>query len=246
MSFIPRGSRILSRLGVVRFLLLKFGQTYDGVSLSKIPYIFIVGFNKMGTRSLTSLFVSHGIPSVHWDRGNLARSILENQRKGRRLLSGYDKKFLVYSDFTLSEETRLIEANQFYPTLFSDYPGAVFILNTRPTEKWLDSRARHGSGRFLSRTMKSMGTEDPNVVMDHWATSKDIHENEVREFFKDKPNQFVEVDIESEDVAAKLSSVLPFTLSGEIWSLIGRERISQSETSIEVPVRLGRDNPQEH
>jgi hypothetical protein len=240
MNFSQRAWSFFLNLGIVQALRLKFGKTFDGLPIRDIPYVFIIGFNKTGTRSLTSLFVSHGIPSVHWDANKLVNRMLANFEKGRKILHGYDNRFRVFSDFTMSDETALIEGNQFYVRLFNDYPGAVFVLNTRPTENWINSRIRHGDGRFLARTMKSLEIDDLAEMKKLWASQKETFETEVRDFFKDKPELFVEVDIEGPRVAEKLSNLLPIDLSPELWAVIGEGRHAQTAVNITIPLGQGR------
>lgn len=221
----------------IQVLRLKFGKARDGRPLRQLPYVFIIGFNKAGTRSLTRLLEHAGLPSVHWDKNRLVYRMLVNIKRGKRVLSGYDSRFLVYADLILSDESRVIEGNQFFPQLFDDYPNSFFILNTRPTEKWIDSRVRHGNGHFLARSMKIWGTSEPTEVMDLWRSQKEMHESKVREFFSDKPGRLVEVNIESDNPAQILSQVLPFELEDVGWRHVGKSRYN-TQISLERAAEL--------
>ena len=59
--------------------------------------IFIIGFNKTGTRTLHNYFYKNLIPSVHWDQGRLAKTIKYNYENGIKILTGYEK-YIVFSD----------------------------------------------------------------------------------------------------------------------------------------------------
>lgn len=51
--------------------------------------IFQIGFNKVGTVSLHEFFLKNGISSVHWDRGNLSKTIHSNKLSGKPLCQRY-------------------------------------------------------------------------------------------------------------------------------------------------------------
>ena len=54
--------------------------------------VFIVGFNKTGTTSFHRLFLDNGYASIHFDRGRLARKMIQNSLEDRKLPNGYDHK----------------------------------------------------------------------------------------------------------------------------------------------------------
>jgi len=165
--------------------------------------------------------------------------MLVNIDKGKRLLSGYDSRFLVYADLILADESIVVEGNHFFSRLFDEYPNSFFVLNTRPTEKWLDSRIRHGNGHFLARYMRVVGTDEPREVINLWRSQKEEHELKVREFFADKPGRLVEVNIESDNAAQLLSSALPFELEDVAWKHVGKSRYN-TQTSLERAIQLSR------
>jgi hypothetical protein len=224
MKLMRRAFAYFWNLHLVQVLRLRLGKSHAGTPLRRLPYVFIIGFNRAGTRSLHNFFQSAGLPSVHWDENKLVRRMLLNLRRGKRLLSGYDSRFLVYSDLILADPTRMVEGNQFFRRLFDEYPGSLFILNTRPTAKWVDSRLSHLNGEFLVRYMNFTGTDDPSEVMALWKSQKERHEAEVREFFSDKPGRLVEVNIEVDNVADILSNFIPFRIEGAYWTHVGKSR----------------------
>jgi hypothetical protein len=216
------GARVIGLLQTLRF---RFGRANDGTPLKKLPYVFIVGFNKAGTRSLTEFFRLHGVPSVHWDYNKLVLRMLKNIESGERILKGYDSRFLTYSDFTLADDTRLIEGNQFFERLYRDYPGSLFILNTRPIRNWINSRILHRNGLFLSRQLKILGTRNQSIAIEKWGTQRNSHEASVRAFFSDKPKQFIEIDIETDNVGALLANFLPMNIDESHWRHVGKSNM---------------------
>ena len=47
--------------------------------------IYVIGFNRCGTRSLTTAFKQAGIGCVHWDRNQLMLAILSDLRRHGRI-----------------------------------------------------------------------------------------------------------------------------------------------------------------
>ncbi|WP_038175365.1 glycosyltransferase family 2 protein [Vibrio pacinii] len=121
--------------------------------------IFIIGFNRVATRSLHYLFLKNGLASVHWDNNNLAGSMWANLKKGRKLLSNGEvvnkevnspvkySKAQVFSDITFPEHN--LDAKDFYKFLDNQYPDSLFILNVRNVEDWIRSRNKHSKGKLV-------------------------------------------------------------------------------------------------
>jgi hypothetical protein len=213
--------RLLAR-SVSNRLRFRFGTAANGVRYRELPYVFFIGFNRTATRSIHRLFVLQGIPSVHWHKNRIVLRMLRNITRGRKILSGYDSQYLVFSDVILATEKILIEGNSFFRELYRDYPGSLFVLNTRPTQKWIKSRVRQKGGDFLRRQLLLLSTQDSEVAVKLWENQKNRHEEDVRSFFSNKPEQFLEIDIEAADFVEKLSSKLPYKLNAENWQVVGR------------------------
>ena len=113
--------------------------------VSQLPFkIFQIGFNKCGTKTLHHYFSRNGIKSVHWDEGRLAQRMFTNLATGKKLVAGYEQ-FDVFTDMEfLSKSGIYLEAYKLFPHLTSQYPEALFILNTRNREAWIRSRLEHG------------------------------------------------------------------------------------------------------
>ena len=167
-------------------------------ALANLPFIFVIGFNKTATRSLHSFFTRNGFPSVHWDRGKLARRMVENCLNDRPVLDGYDDRFRVFSDMQAQSGRIRIEANQLFRVLDRDYPGAYFIFNNRDLDAWIRSRSAnfvtpHGATN-LELEMRRLNTTDPNEAVLLWTRERQAFEEDVRRYFRSHP-RFLEVDI---------------------------------------------------
>ena len=198
----------------------RFGCSTHGLRLRNLPYVFFIGFNRTATRAFHELFLAHGIPSVHWDKNRLVGRMLTNVVSGRKILSGYDSRFLVFSDLILSNDRVWFEGNQFFRELCLDYPSSVFVLNNRKTEDWLLSRANQNKGRNLRRQQKILQCSDVESATALWRSHKNQHEEHVRHFFEDKPDRFIEIDIDNPDVVKLLSSKLPYDLDPGKWKIV--------------------------
>ena len=168
--------------------------------------IFIIGFNRVATRSLHYFFKNNGLASVHWDSDNLAKTMLGNRNEGKPLLeggrvvnetvnsAGYYADAQVFSDMTYHALD--IDAKDFYVNLHEQYPDSKFILNIRDVEAWIKSRNKHGNGMIVDILMKYHDcdhAELENIWRRMWKDTID----EMTRYFDGNPN-FLLFDIESQ------------------------------------------------
>jgi hypothetical protein len=141
--------------------------------------IFVIGFNKTGTSSLDFLFKNLGINSTH-DCCNIP------------VLNIIDK----YDSFTDGDHFNFQE-------YYKKYPDSLFILNTRTIKNWLISRYKHAEHHnFTDCWCWPVSEEKTN----EWITSRETHHNNILQFFKNKPNKLLIINIEKngwEDVVIK-------------------------------------------
>jgi len=116
------------------------------------PKIIQIGFNKAGTRSIWKFLHDISVASAHWEGGYLAQSIDKNLLNGERLLDGYEEldgfTDLFYFATCIPEREKVtkypgVSANKYFRSLDRQYPGSLFILNTRGLMGWIESRAKH-------------------------------------------------------------------------------------------------------
>jgi hypothetical protein len=174
------------------------------------PLIFQIGFNRCGTEALYRFFSGSGIPSVHWSRGNLAKVIHLNISAGRSPLAGFDgfRAFFDMEGFiVIPSMGYLIEAFKYFSALYRAYPDAVFILNTRSRDRWLESRLAHAGGDYARLYQELARIPSRDALIRHWLDDWDRHHDQVRSFFADR-GRLVEFNIESDD-ASKLVAAIP-------------------------------------
>lgn len=166
------------------------------------PKIFLIGFNKCGSRSLHNWFVSGGLSSVHFMDGKLARVLTRNKRDGSPPFAGM-KERQCYSDVYFPENSgRVLEGGREFAYLHQHHPDAYFILNTRNEDSWILSRFRHNGGRLARKYQRLLGGVSLEAVEAEWRRLWKLHHEEVRAFFTGpRAERFAEFDIETGDPA---------------------------------------------
>ena len=103
--------------------------------------IYVIGFNRCGTRSLTTAFKQAGIGCVHWDRNQLMLAILSDLRRhGRINLGAHYPGSNAFLDLIHVPQHAdpgdhiLAEGTLLHQQLIDSDPDAYFILNTRSVE----------------------------------------------------------------------------------------------------------------
>ena len=181
----------------------KFILITTAAILSISMKIFIIGFNKTGTRTLDNYFSENLIPSIHWDNGRLAKQIKYNYENGIKILTGYEK-YIVFSD--MEDYKNLNYAHVDYFREFDKmYPESKFILNIRDVEKWIKSRNNHGT--YTKVLCKKLNVTK-EVLNQKWRDDYYNHKKSVINYFSDKPNKLLIFDIEKDSIQ-KLNDFFP-------------------------------------
>ncbi len=194
-------------------------ETLDKITLArrKSFKIFFIGFNKTGTVSLLHLFwdilgyegkVIHGGGATR-ERQNYDLMGITDQTKN--LSEEFDRlgdellgQWVVYLD------TDWISDN--FETLYENYPNAKFIFNTRNEDDWVESNKRHRS-QLSEETRKEGNWEDFDEKVERDYHRK--HTKRVLDFFKDKPDELLVLDICDGDEYEKLCPFLGIDIPDE-------------------------------
>ncbi len=137
------------------------------------PIVFCLGFSKTGTTSLHKALYILGYRSIHWPRAHL------EPRKGwieYIKSSHYD----AFSDAP-------IYFSDFYKKLDKEFPGSKFILTTRNP---LDL-VRSWENYFMNAPWSIDNEEDKQQLIKEY----NIHQKDVIEYFKERPSQFLILDV---------------------------------------------------
>lgn len=191
----------------------------------ELPFVIFLGFNKTATRSIHRLMQENGFPAVHWEGNQLGKQILTNRSKGDRLLRGFEDR-RSFTDLNYVSDSFFFEPNSLFREFKRDYPDAFFVLNNRDTEKWIESRMKHGGGLFAKRHKRIRGLETDTQLAEEWRAEKQKHESLVREFFK-KDTHFLEFDIGDKTFCKQLGKFLEIDLDCSKLQKIG-ERPGES------------------
>lgn len=157
---------------------------------------FQIGFNKCGTTFLAKLFEVNNYPAVHWLGGALARDIAYSKLVGRPPLQKWVKDTVVFTDMesTPAFNLPMDEGYKEFEFLDRNFPGSVFLLNTRQVEDWIISRYMHLKGKYALNHARRRGVAVGDLA-DIWHAEWDAHLAAVRAYFNQRP-EFVEIDID--------------------------------------------------
>ena len=161
--------------------------------------VFCIGLNKTGTTTLWQCGQILGFRCVGCRRDLLADLIL---RRDIRPLLAVAREHEFFSDWPWPLAYRYLD---------NCFPGSKFILSTRITDRvWLLSLKRHSMNTHPFRNCRKLayGYHFPHMHGDSHIAFYQRHNDEVREFFKGRPNQFLEVCWERGDDWSKLCNFL--------------------------------------
>jgi hypothetical protein len=150
--------------------------------------LICVGLHKTGTKSLAAALRDVGLNVTSWFGINDPEISSIALKSAVEILEKHDA---AQDDpwYTL------------YKELDSNFPGSKFILTTRDSKKWYNSALKHfgGSTNEVRKWFYGDGNDDPAGHEEIWIHQKERHENEVREYFKNRPHDFLEMDFEKGD-----------------------------------------------
>ena len=148
-------------------------------------YIFNIGFNKSGTTSLTHALEILGIPSLHYNykRKPLHDIISNNKKKKTNLFKGVDHIYQAFMDFS---------GEYYYQELYQQYPNSKFILTTRLFDDWFTS---YMAMLKIVEPHRVKTRKQKKTTFAHAHNRYFVKGTEIRDFFKDKPSQFIELKI---------------------------------------------------
>ena len=212
---------------------------------TNLPKVFVIGHHKIATRSIHQLFKIDGYKSIHWKGGRIAETMLKNMRMSQPLLKGLESAS-VYSDMEfLHDDGEFFYGHRLFPILDLQYPGSIFIFNTRNLDSWIKSQLAHKSkksGLYVKRIRKGLKAIYPgrkiknSDVINMWKRTWQQHEDEVNRYFANK-NNLLRVNIESKESKKQLIDSLRgygYQLTSEDLPYVGatpkRRKISSSQS----------------
>src|SRR6202789_1827970 len=179
------------------------------IALEPLPTrIFGIGMHKTATTSLHHAFKILGFDSAHWKSAHWAKAIWEEMSAWGRSLTLEKHYAMCDMPFPL-----------LYEKLDGAYPGSKFVLTVRNEERWLQSVRNHWSREhnkfrvawdtdpFSHRVHKLLyGTKefDADVMLSRYRR----HNAEVLEYFKNRPQDLLGMDIDHQAGWSELCAFL--------------------------------------
>jgi hypothetical protein len=187
--------------------------------------LFVVGFPKSGTTTLTHALEASGMKPAHWadaDGKFVGQTIYENVLSGRDPFAGLEE----YDSITQADVCVPAQRVNFWPNLDfailakirAAHPDCLFLLNTREPKKICSSIDRWPSlrDRIVQASIPGlpsrMGREDEEIV--RWIEN---HFAACRRYFAGDP-KFLELDIEDEKAPQILGEALGISIRE--WGII--------------------------
>jgi len=151
-------------------------------STKKLNKIFLIGFNRCGTRSFHRLFCDMGLKSCH-GRGENRKNIQKAAKEKKPILAYINSDLQCYGDLRLWK---------YFKELDKQYPNSKFILNTRNIENWIKSRKKHYGANYYNNDIYHGIVMDEKVWRNDWFR----HNKNVKEYFKNRPQDLLIFDVE--------------------------------------------------
>jgi hypothetical protein len=174
-------------------------RNYTGEPLELMPIptrIFGIGMHKTATTSLHLALKILGYDTAHWKSAHWAKAIWEE-------MAAWGRSLTLEKHYALSDLPIAI----LYQELDKAYPGSKFILTVRNEGAWLESVRNHWSHEsnpfrkawdhdpFTHRVHKlTYGQKgfDAEVFLERYRR----HNAEVKEYFKDRPDDLLVMDMD--------------------------------------------------
>ena len=167
--------------------------------------VFCIGFQKTGTSSMRDALEQLGyrVTGVFGRKNTLAD-----------LRANYVKMGIAIArDFDAVED---MPWPLMYRELDEAFPGSKFILTVRNTDKWYKSIAGHFGANPYHIQQLTYGDDAPAPV-GHEARYREVyeaHNSAVREYFRDRPQDLLVMELEKGDGWEKLGAFLNVAVPG--------------------------------
>ena len=154
------------------------------------PKIFCIGFHKTGTTSLYSALTTLGYTVTGTVGDQLTATELASD--GAALCVDIMKNHDAAEDMPWPH---------FYHELDAAYPGSKFILTLRDADAWFSSIDNHFGHQETELNAFAYGPDHSRARddKDHWVKTYEAHNKAVREYFKTRPDDLLEMTLANGD-----------------------------------------------
>lgn len=157
--------------------------------------VFCIGFHKTGTTSLGAALETLGY------RVTGPNGVDDPEIANRVYEIAYE----------LVEKYDAFQANPWpilYKELDANYPNSRFILTLRDSESWINSQVRHFGRKEAAMRHWIYGVGCPEGNEDIYVKRFERHNQDVIDYFRDRPDDFLVFDLRRGDGWGKLCSFL--------------------------------------
>ena len=185
--------------------------------MENINKIFEIGLKKTGTTSLKKAFQILNVPSKGWDSHHYKRW----ERNGTECLFNIFNKKQAFSDGPWHDcDYRILDQN---------FPNSKFIILERDNDDWIQSKEKHESP--LHNTNDING----NWLYEEWVTDRENYikkelafkenkYNGIKEYFKDRPDDLLVMNICKGEGWEKLCPFLGITIPTEAFPFSNKSK----------------------
>ena len=166
----------------------------DSITTMKTK-VFGIGFHKTATTSLADAlsYLGYRVTGPNWvDNPNIAEEVYE-------MALDLANRFDAFQDNP-------------WPVLYKDmdrqFPGSKFVLTLRPPREWIRSIVNHFDGKETPMREWIYGVSCPKGNEDLYIARYERHNREVLEYFKDRSEQLLVLNITSGEGWARLCPFL--------------------------------------
>ena len=190
-----------------------------------VPKVFCVGFQKTGTTSLEAALkmLGYSVASIFgrdWPIEKLRRDYVQT---GLEIALNHD----AVEDMPWP---------LMYRELDEAFPGSKFILTWREPDRWIKSIVSHFGANPAVLQQFTYGDDAPFPVghEDHYRHVYEMHNAEVRAYFRDRPDDLLEMNLTQGDGWEKLCAFLTVPVPGVPFP---RENSAQARQTLAWRVR---------
>jgi len=202
------------------------------------PRIIQIGFNKLASVSLYQFLTDHGLPTVHYDAGNLASRMLDNHIQGLPIIPAEYSDCIGFCDMENIYDPRgpVYVAPTLFKELDQQNPGSLFILNTRTdVEKWIASREQHvdlaNHLKYPAVLCEQYGSTLEELKA-RWRIEWHEHHAAVLKHFQSRPENLFVMNLDDpnhiQKLCAKVKEVLGLDLNPSLYLHLNKTPASLS------------------
>lgn len=176
---------------------------------------------------MAKLFAASGYDAAHWrvqrksGKMNLARMMKKNIEAGRKPLHRLER-YAFLSDLECFEDGKIWSGFLRFREIDTAYPGTKFLLNTRDKGDWLQSRLTHRN--YAQKFIAAHGLSGVEDCLAVWSDDWDRHLADVREYFRDRPLDLIEFNIDTDSIGDLIGQLPDFDLDAQAWTRTGETK----------------------